>query len=158
MQPITAQVLLDPDRRRLAEAIERHGERTVAEALGVSRLTLPRLIAGLRCRPAIVEIARQRLESLEVETLTRTIQVTAADIKAGIPCNEDSCPVALAVKRELSVSNVQAFDGGDIDGRARIFVDSVEFDDLSQDVREFIRAFDLQQPVEPFSVELPWIE
>lgn len=62
-KPGTA-ILPESDRRRLAARVERDGERAVADWLGVTRVTIPRLLAGLPCRRATIAVAHLHLTSL----------------------------------------------------------------------------------------------
>jgi len=75
------------------------------------------------------------------------IEVTAEDIAKGIPKVCAACPVALAIKRVTGrgASVMQLYIG---------FHDGSGWIDSPREVLPFVRAFDNEQPVKPFSFEL----
>lgn len=85
----------------------------------------------------------------EWESLTMKIKVTQEDIAKGIPEDEGSCPVALALKHagmmdvEVSLERAEAWYG------RRLF--NVE---LPSKARRFIKRFDAGKLVKPFSFTL----
>lgn len=74
------------------------------------------------------------------------IQVTADDIARGAPCEQDFCPVALALHRATGRRWLVGFnaactsDGGHLN--------------LPLPVQVFVKAFDAAFPVEPFEFEV----
>lgn len=80
-----------------------------------------------------------------------TVEVTADDIRHGQRGTCDRCAVARAVCRTFRCEP----DVIAIDGDWLIFVNTPYLCiDLPQTVRDFIDAFDNEQPVQPFTFEL----
>ncbi len=83
----------------------------------------------------------------------RTVSVTEEDIKWGTPRTCYSCPVALALCRELG------WHGADVTERFVTRIDeegdSVETFCTPAVVTRFVKAFDANRPVKPFSFTLP---
>jgi hypothetical protein len=79
------------------------------------------------------------------------ILVTADDIENGLRNNCFQCPVALAIFRTLPTSRVKVTETRtsiwDMDGRVKVYYTPLT-------VSQFIRKYDHEQFVEPFSFEL----
>lgn len=73
--------------------------------------------------------------------------MTDSDIAHGVPCNDNQCPVALAIKRQTREADVHVTYEGSI------FVGNA-FSYGSESVRRFINKFDRGEPVEPFRFDL----
>lgn len=75
------------------------------------------------------------------ETVTVEIDVTAEDIKFGVPGSCTACPVAIAARRNFPGANVVVISRLTIDGRRS--------GPFSADVCRFIEQFDDGEAVEP---------
>ena len=71
------------------------------------------------------------------------IEVTAADIEAGVPTDNKQCPVALALQREFESAGYIAVNRDFMD------IDSNDYETPAP-VIEFIDAFDDDADVKPF--------
>jgi hypothetical protein len=78
------------------------------------------------------------------------VEITKEDIDNGIPCNNFSCPIALALKRYYPDKVISV-------GKLWITIEGVyhkmRYYKNSPIVRKFINDFDDDIPVEPFSFE-----
>lgn len=82
------------------------------------------------------------------------MRVTAADIKAGKPCNADSCPVARALRRAMRTDyasvgpgHMDAWDEASAIGKKLCT-------ETPSSVTAFIAKFDLLKKVKPFRFTL----
>jgi hypothetical protein len=72
-----------------------------------------------------------------------TIQVTQDDIDNGVRLSGSWCPIALACIRTIGLNYDQIWQNYWSQGN------------MTENVRNFVIAFDKKQPVQPFSFELP---
>lgn len=84
-----------------------------------------------------------------------TISVTAGHITKGYPGDCALCPVALAITDALPGLAYLAIHYQDIDVGPRPDEDVITIE-MPAAVRDFIRAFDAFDPVEPFTFELDY--
>ena len=75
------------------------------------------------------------------------IEVTQEDIDLGEPCDPLLCPVALAIDRQLPGSDCEV-------EYCTIDLEPGMVFKTPQSVRNFIAAFDEEEPVAPFSFDL----
>ena len=75
------------------------------------------------------------------------IKVTQQHIEGGIAQSDEYCPIALVVKELLGGDNYVEVDGD------QIIINDVAVYDLPDNAREFIRAFDNDEAVQPFEFE-----
>lgn len=81
------------------------------------------------------------------------IEVEQPDIDEGLACNCDACPIARATQRKLPAGVMVQ-----VQSRfAQVFVmgKHVKSIWMPAEAREFIKAFDAGEPVQPFSFDLP---
>lgn len=87
-----------------------------------------------------------------------TIRVTQADIERGVPGKAFLCPVARAIRRAFNANPACVAVGrSDVSiVLGSISADNYECFDvtLPPKAREFVRAFDTDQPVQPFTFRL----
>ena len=78
-------------------------------------------------------------------------QVTQADIESGIRDDANTCPIAIAFKREYSRQNVEVDDRGlsDIDNYGWKY-------DFPEEVSKWVIDFDAGEPVLPIEVRAEW--
>src|SRR5438270_5862557 len=76
------------------------------------------------------------------------IEVTAEDIANGKKSSISDCPIALALHR-AGFPNATVGAWSMMNGEG--------FDAHPEGVSQFIARFDGGEPVEPFSVEIPWV-
>ena len=83
--------------------------------------------------------------------MIRRIEVTAEDIAKGVQGSSDSCPIALAVKRECR-DDIEAYvDAYSVDLCFPTFgLYSIE----SSDIEWFVESFDEGEPVDPIAFDL----
>lgn len=74
------------------------------------------------------------------------IEVTQRYIELGIPRSTVSCPVALAVRRQLPDENIEVGDDG-------LWV-NLRLHELPRSVRQRIKRFDQRKNIRPFTFEL----
>jgi hypothetical protein len=91
--------------------------------------------------------------------MKQTINVTARDIKYGRRCDGQSCPIARAVLRTKWGKDSEAYNFT-VAAKSiiRFYLNRTpDRIDLPQEANEFVRRFDRNQPVEPFSftIEVP---
>lgn len=84
---------------------------------------------------------------------TLTVEVTQDDIAAGKPEEALSCPIALAVCRQLGVNAELNADVGTVDVENNLWIHDEDISyvyPLPDEARDFIANFDIDGPVDPF--------
>ena len=81
----------------------------------------------------------------------KLISVTRKHIKEGRRCAGDSCPVSLALQKQLNRDDVHVSSTDVVIGE---FGRKKEVIPLSKSVQEFINRFDNEKPVKPFKFKL----
>ena len=88
------------------------------------------------------------------------IKVTETHISNGVRSDANLCPIALAIREQLLLSDKDHVDvGGNSEIILRVCTKKQELTfEIPKEATTFINAFDDREPVEPFEFELTEVE
>ena len=86
--------------------------------------------------------------------MIRFIEVTKKHIANGVPGDECNCPIALALQDEYKTSDVSV----EVEDEPKLYVGNdilkIAGDDMMDDIDFFIRDFDYNNEVKPFTIQI----
>ena len=86
--------------------------------------------------------------------MIRFIEVTKKHIANGVPGDECNCPIALALQDEYKTSDVSV----EVEDEPMLFIGDkileIATSEMADDIDFFIRDFDFNNKVEPFTIQV----